>query len=230
MALDFGQNTAAANAPVGINLAKTVVAGQRINLSKEVGQSVTKYAVGMKWNEKAGIVADCDISILLLKEDGTPIPGMNGPNTPACMCFYLQPEIAGVKSYGDNRTGNDSEVQTPTRNDEQIDIDLSALPAGAEQVVIIATTHSEVNGQPGAPMPFGRVATPLLTIYNNTNPAAPNALYKFELDEEASVATAVEVAKFYRKNGEWRYVSMADEVGRDPFGLNGIVAKYRIGQ
>lgn len=210
-----------------MNLAKTVVAGERINLSKQVGAAVTKYAVGMNWNEKAGITADCDISIILLDEAGTIIPGSNGPNMPKCMCYYGQLELPGVKSYGDNQTGNDSEVTTPTGSDEQVDVDFSMLGSEVSQVLIIATTHSEVNGAPGQPLPFGRVAVPVLTIYNNT--AEPQPLYTFELDEETSVATAVEVAKFYKKGGDWRYVSMADEVGQNPFGLTGIVEKYSIG-
>ena len=229
MALDFGTPTQPTQPTGGssMNLAKTVIAGERINLSKQVGASVTKYAVGMNWNEKAGIVADCDVSIVLLDEAGNIVPGMNGPNMPKCLCYYGQQQLPGVKSYGDNLTGNDAEVQTPTNSDEQIDVDFAMLEPNVAQVLIIATTHSEVNGAPGQPLPFGRVAVPVLTIYNNT--AAPVPLYTFELDEEASVATAVEVAKFYKKNGDWRYVSMADEVGQNPFGLQGIIDKYRIG-
>lgn len=232
MALDFGNNAGAAPQAGGINLGKRVQAGERINLSKQVGAAVTKYAVGMSWNEKAGIVADCDASIILLDEAGNIIPGSNGPNMPKCMCYYGQQELPGVKSYGDNLTGNDAEVQTPTNSDEQIDVDFAMLDPNVAQVVIIATTHSEnpdgTDGTEGTPLPFGRVALPVLTIFNNTNVSAPAPLYTFELDEEASIATAVEVAKFYKKGGEWRYVSMADEVGQTGFGLNGIVAKYNI--
>lgn len=211
-----------------MNLAKNVQAGERINLSKTVGANVTKYAMGLNWNTKAGINADCDLSIVLMK-NGQIVPGSNGPNMPKCMVYYNQLEVPGVKSYGDNKDGVDGAFATPTRSDEQVDCDL-ALIGDADEVIIVATTHSEnPDGTPGTPLPFGRVAVPVLTIYNNTNPAQPVPLYTFELDEEASVATAVEVAKFYLKSGDWRYVSMADEVGQDAFGLNGIVAKYQIG-
>lgn len=212
---------------MSMNLAKTVVAGERINLSKEQGSHVTKYCVGLNWNEKPGIVVDCDTSILLLKEDDTIIQGSNGPNMPKCLCYYGQLEVPGVKSYGDNRTGNDSEFSTPTGCDEQIDIDLSALDPEVKKVVVIATTHSEVNGGPGVPIPFGRAANPLLTIFKNEG--TPEPLYKFELDEDMSTATSCEIASFYLKNDEWRYVSMADEVGTHAFGLQGILERYNIG-
>lgn len=242
MALNFDtpttapQTTSPQQGAVSMNLSKAVAveAGERINLSKAVGEAVTQYAVGMNWNPKAGLQADCDITIVLLDEAGAVIPGSNGPNQPKCMCYYNQLELPGVKSYGDNLTGDDSEVQTPTQSDEQIDVDFAKLDANVAQVLIVATTHSEImdaagkpTGTPDRPIPFGRVAVPLLVIFNNSKqPAEP--LYTFELDEEASVATAVEVAKFYKKSGDWRYVSMADEVGKDAFGLNGIVAKYAI--
>lgn len=242
MALDFGSSTPQQQqqhtAPFGassqqggstMNLAKTVQAGERINLSKQVGAAVTKYAMGLNWNVKPGINADCDLSIVLLDEAGNIIPGSNGPNMPKCMCYYGQQELPGVKSYGDNQDGTDGAIQNPTNSDEQCDCDFSMLEPNVAQVLIIATTHSEVNGQPGSPLPFGRVAIPVLTIYNNTNGSSPVPLYTFELDEDASVATAVEVAKFYKKSGDWRYVSMIDEIGQDPYGLNGIVAKYNIG-
>ncbi|CAL9981365.1 hypothetical protein VPHD81_0017 [Vibrio phage D81] len=222
MALDFKQPKKGNN----MQLAKTVQAGERINLAKEQA-GINKFAVGLEWNEKNGITADCDVSIVLLDKDGAIVPGSNGSNQPKCLCYYGQQSLPGVNSYGDNKTGNDDEVQTPTGNDEQIDVDFMSLDANVAQVLIVATTHSENAGQPGEPLPFGRVAVPVLTIFNNAG-AQPQPLYKFELDEEHSMATAVEIAKFYLKDGQWRYVSMADEVGREAFGLQGIITKYGI--
>lgn len=222
MALTFDDKKGNKN----MQLAKNVTAGERINLAKEQA-GVSRYAIGLEWNEKAGIKADCDVSVVLLGADGQVIQGTNGPNKPKCLCYYAQQTLPGVMSYGDNQTGNDDEVQTPTGNDEQIDIDFNELIATVHSVLVVATTHSEVDGKPGEPLPFGRVATPVLTIYNNqVTPAVP--LYKFELDEDHSTATAVEIAKFYLKEGEWRYVSMADEVGKHAFGLQGILNKYNI--
>lgn len=211
---------------INMNLAKVVVAGERLNLAKEQA-GVNKFAVGLEWNQKKGIEADCDLSVMLLDADGKPIPGTNGKNKPKSLCFYLQQELPGVKSYGDNRTGEDDLFATPTGNDEQIDIDFSQLEKNVAQVVVIATTHSEVDGKPGNPLPFGRVAQPTLTIFGN-EAATPAPLYTFEMDEDFSTATAVEVAKFYLRSGEWRYVSMGDEVGTESFGLMGIIKKYGI--
>lgn len=250
MSLNFGQDQSQVQAPTQaatgvMNLAKAVQAGERINLSKSVGQFITKYAVGMEWNEKPGIVADCDISILLADAQGNPIRGLNkdanqlpDPNKPRCLCYYNQDKLPGVMSYGDNQTGNDDEIQTPTGNDEQIDVDFSMLEPDVEQILIICTTHSEqrdaatgkLNGIPGPPLPFGRVAIPILTIFDNSG-AVPVAKYTFRLDEQQSTATSVEVAKFYVRDGDWIYVSMADMVGTEAFGLQGILNRYpTIGQ
>ena len=228
MALNFNQPSSTINNGVStMNLAKTVVAGERINLAKEQGENVTKYAMGLMWNQKPGIVVDCDLSIVLLDVNDNVVPGSNGPNMPKCLVYYGQKEVPGVKSYGDNRTGDNSEFSTPTGSDEQIDVDLAQLEPNVNAVMIVATTHSEVNGAPGTPIPFGRAAKPVLTIYKNMSvPAEP--LYKFELDEDFSAATSVEVAKFYKKDGQWRYVSMADQVGTHAFGLQGIIDKFGI--
>lgn len=209
------------NEEYSMNLSK-VVAGERINLSKAQA-GVNKYAVGLEWNPKAGVTADCDISIILLDANGKVIPGTNGPNKPKCMCYYGQLELPGVKSYGDNQDGSDDAFATPTGNDEQIDIDLSKLSADVAQVVVVASTHSET----GTALPFGRVASPVLTIFANEG-ARPDPKYFFEMDEDFSTATSVEVAKFYRRGADWSYVSMADVVGTDAMGLQGIVSKYGI--
>lgn len=230
MALDLPKVNISNNRQRGtmnMNLAKSVSTGERVNLAKEQG-SLSQYAVGLNWNEKAGITADCDVSVVLLKEDGTIIQGKGGANQPNCLCYYGNQKLKGVMSYGDNLTGNDSEIQTPSNSDEQIDIDLNNLPIEVAQVLIVATTHSELNGQPSTPLPFGRVAKPVLTVFNNSNSRSPIPLYNFELDEEFCMATAVEIAKFYKRNGQWMYVSMADEVGKHAFGLQSILDKFKI--
>lgn len=211
-----------------MELAKTVVAGERINLAKEQGENVTKYAIGLDWNVKPGINIDCDISVVLLGEDEKIIAGSNGANMPKCLLYYGQKTLPGLMSYGDNRSGDNSEFTTPSGCDEQIDIDLAKLEALVRSVVVVATTHSEVNGKPGTPMPFGRAAKPVLTVFKNENAAAPVPLYKFELDEDFSASTAVDIAKFYLKDNQWRYVSMADQVGTEAFGLQAIINKFNI--
>lgn len=230
MALDFGNDNqpAAATPAFSTSKAQTVEVGQKINLSKAVGRAVTKYAIGMEWDEKDGMKADVDVSLILFK-DGSPLPGNNNGGTPNCLVFYGRLEAAGIKAYGDNTTGDNAEFTTTTGCDEQVDIDLSAVEV--DEIRVFASTHSEMyeNGQPtgveGDPIIFGRVANPVVTVFDNTaSPAKP--LYDVELDEEADMATSVEVAKFYLHKGDWKFTSMADEIGRTAFGLNGIISKY----
>lgn len=213
-----------------INLAKQVVAGERINLSKEQN-GLEKYAVGITWNEKPGVVADCDISVVLLDSVGGPVLGHvgNDPNKPRCLLYYHNQKMPGVKSYGDNLTGSDEDINTPTGESEQIDIDLGALEADVASLLILCSTHSEKNKKPGTPMFFGKVAAPVLTVYNNTNSDAPVPLYTYKLDEEYSNGTAIEIGKLYKKdNGDWMYTSLGDIVGIDAFGLESVLKKYSI--
>lgn len=249
-------------APSGI-LSKAVVAGERVNLSKAfataTGADIKQWALGLSWNPKPGFKADCDVSVLVCR-NGAAIPGTNpvpgapvnpqtgiAPQISKALCFYGQLELPGLKSYGDNTDGVDGAFATPTRCDEQIDVDLDSIflpyggPIEGDEVIIIATTHNEQrdvhgnpNGLPASQLHLGKVGSPMLRVYDNTNPSAPVEKFHFELDEDYSCATAVDVAKFYFKGGTWRYVSMNDVVSdganlAHAFGLQAILDKFNIG-
>lgn len=219
---------------MNLSKAQVVTTGERLNLSKAFGSKFTKPVVGLEWNPKAGIVVDCDLSIILLDADGNIIPGAKAAGQPNCLAFYGNQEIEGVKLYGDNLTGDDEETSCPTGCDEQADIDFDALPANAAQAVVVATTHSEAaNSTPekpikGTAIPFGRAAKPRIIIFEETAKGEYDPKITYELDEENSTATAVEVAKFYKRNGEWIYTSMGDEKGTDAFGLQAMLDTYGI--
>lgn len=208
-----------------LSKAQVVTTGERVNLSKVFGTNFTKPVVGLEWNPKAGIVVDCDLSVILLDKSGKVVP--NG------LAFYNNQDIQGVHLHDDNKTGDDSETSTPSGCDEQADIDFNVLALEVDQVVIVATTHSEAanstseNPIAGEPVTFGKAAKPRVIIFEEDNGVfEPKITY--ELDEENSTATAVEVAKFYKRNGEWVYTSLGDEKGTHAFGLKALVETYDI--
>ncbi len=217
---------------MNLSKAQVVTTGERLNLSKAFGVNFTKPVVGLEWNTKSGIVVDCDLSIVLLDADGNIIPGVKAAGQPNCLAFYGNQDLPGVHLYADNLTGDDEETDCPTGCDEQADIDFEKLDSRVAQVVIVASTHSEAeNSTPenpikGKAIPFGRAAKPRVIIFNYEGAYEPKITY--ELDEENSTATAVEVAKFYKRNGEWIYTSMGDEKGTDAFGLQAMLDTYKI--
>lgn len=192
-----------------MNITKTEI-GEVVKLSLEK-PGVDKFAIGLEWNVKEGLSADCDIAAVLCTADGAAI---GGPEVSMVSYATQESTFEGCFFYGDNRTGDDSETATPSNKDEQIDFDLAALPAGCEMIRIFASTYSKAEA-----LPFGRVAQPEVTLFDNTQGEAPVGLFTTELDEEVSTATCAEVARLYKKGGEWRYKSMTEVMGKDPKGL-----------
>jgi tellurium resistance protein TerD len=186
-----------------------VEAGQRINLSKEHA-GLKRVRIGLSWDVKEGITADLDASVLILGANEKML-------TEESIVFYNQTELynGAVKHSGDERTGEKS------GDDESLIIDLPKLPADAQILMVVITIYG--TGQ-GTPVTFGRVKNASVRLYNaDTN----QALYEYDLTEDASRATAVEMARLYLKDGAWRYTSLGETVGTSQNGLVDIINRYQ---
>ncbi|MEO0043733.1 MAG: ral stress protein [Bacteroidota bacterium] len=186
-----------------------VEAGQRINLSKEHA-GLKRVRIGLSWDVKEGVTADLDASVLVLGSNEKML-------TEESIVFYNQTELysGAVKHSGDERTGD-------TRgDDESIVIDLSKLPADAKILMAVITIYGA--GQ-GTPVTFGRVKNASVRLYDADK---NEALYEYDLTEDASRATAVEMARLYIKDGAWRYTSLGETVGTSQNGLVDIINRYQ---
>ncbi len=194
---------------------RKVSAGERINLSKEQA-GLKKFKIGLSWDEKDGIKADLDVSLVVLGDNEKMIAQDS-------ILFYNSPKNAqgklnlyngALEHSGDERTG------AAEGDDETIVIDLSKIPSEVKILLAVATTYP-VDGNP---ITFGRVKNASVRLYNGDN---NQALYQFDLSEDASRATSVEVARIYLKDGEWRFTTLGDIVGTSANGLEDIINKYK---
>ncbi|GAB2589409.1 TerD family protein [Spirosoma areae] len=186
-----------------------VKAGDRINLSKEQA-GLKKLKIGLSWDVKEGVTADLDASVLILDQNEKML-------TEDSVVFYNKLEAYGgaIKHSGDERTG------AADGDDETITIDLGRLPNDVQIVTAVITIYGV--GQI-SPVTFGRVKNASVRLYNaDTN----QALYQFDLSEDASRGTAVEMARIYRKDGDWRFTTLGDIVGTSANGLEDIINKYK---
>lgn len=186
-----------------------VKAGDRINLSKEQA-GLKKLKIGLSWDVKEGVTADLDASVLILDQNEKML-------TEDSIVFYNKLEAYGgaIKHSGDERSG------AAEGDDETIAIDLSLLP---DEVQIISAVITIYGTGENSLVTFGRVKNASVRLYNaDTN----QALYQFDLSEDASRGTAVEMARIYRKDGEWRFTTTGDIVGTSPNGLEDIISKYK---
>lgn len=168
-----------------INLAK----GQKVDLTKG-NPGLKKIMVGLGWDVNAfdsGSAFDLDAAVFMV--------GSNGKcPTEKEFVFYgnLEHESGSVKHLGDNLTGEGD------GDDEQITIDLSAIPANIDKIAFTVTIYDADTRNQN----FGQVSNSFIRIVNEEN---NEELIRYDLGEDFSIETAVVVGELYRYNGEWKF-------------------------
>lgn len=162
--------------------------GGNVNLSKEA-PSMSKMTVGLGWDVRAtdGADFDLDASAFLLNESGK-------VRSDADFIFYNQSKSAdgSVQHMGDNRTG------AGDGDDEQINIDLSKVPADVAKIAVCVTIHeADVRRQN-----FGMVSSAYIRCVNADS---NSEVAKYDLSEDASTETAMIFGEIYRHNGDWKF-------------------------
>lgn len=191
---------------MAINLSK----GQRISLEK-VAPGLKQIFVGLGWDinvTDTGGDFDIDASVFLLDSSEKLISDQhfifyNNPNSPDA--------DQSVKQLGDNRTG------AGEGDDEIIDINLKAVPSDIDKIVLTVTIHEAEARQQN----FGQVSNAFVRVVNCEN---EQEIVRYDLTEDFSVETALIMAEFYRKDGEWRMNAVG--AGYEG-GLQALVNRYQ---
>lgn len=183
---------------VTLNLTK----GDRLDLTKNApGQA--KFTVGLGWDTKkpeaGGSEVDLDAFALHLKGDKL-FGGKEG------IAFFGNKKIAGVELDKDNLTGEGE------GDDEKLFLDLSAVPAEVDAVVIGVNIYEATSRN----QKFGMVNSAYMRIIN---PETNDVYIKYDLTEDFSSATGVVLAKIYRHEGEWKVYGIGE-------GKNGTVQDF----
>ena len=168
-----------------INLQK----GQKVDLTKG-NPSLKNIMAGLGWDVNAfdsGADFDLDAAAFMVGENGK-CP------TEREFIFYgnLEHNSGAVKHMGDNLTGGGD------GDDEQIEVDLTIIPANVSRVVFTVTIYdAELRRQN-----FGQVSNAFIRIVDT---ATGSELIRYDLGEDFSIETAVVVGELYRHNGEWKF-------------------------
>lgn len=163
--------------------------GQKVDLTK-TNPGLTKILVGLGWDTNkydGGSDFDLDTAAFLLG-------GSSKVTAPTDFVFYgnLKHPSGSVTHLGDNLTG------AGDGDDEQIEIDLAAIPANIEKIDFTVTIYeAEARRQN-----FGQVANAFIRIVDQSSNAE---LIRYDLGEDFSIETAVVVGELYRNNGEWKF-------------------------
>ncbi len=180
---------------MSVNLQK----GQKVNLRKSNGQgSLQRVMVGLGWDEveqKRGFFGlgpkpqdiDCDASAILCR-GGRLSSGLND------VVFYnnLRHNSGTVIHQGDNLTG------AGEGDDEQIFVNLSAVPYEYDRIVFVVTIYQARERK----QHFGLIRNAFIRICDAEN---NTEICKFNLSENYYGKTAMVVAEVTRVGGEWQF-------------------------
>ena len=176
---------------MSVNLQKC----QKVELRKNNGGTLRRVMVGLGWDEvqqKRGFFAprpqdiDCDASAILC---------VNGRLSDASdVVFYnnLTHRSGAVRHMGDNLTG------AGAGDDEQIFVDLNALPPQYDKLIFVVTIYQARERR----QHFGMIQNCFIRICDaETN----QELCKYNLSENYNNMTAMIFGELYRYNGSWKF-------------------------
>ncbi|HBV89327.1 MAG TPA: tellurium resistance protein TerD [Desulfosporosinus sp.] len=163
--------------------------GQKVDLTKS-NPNLKEIIVGLGWASNPAASSynfDLDASAFLIGANGK----VKDEND---FVFYNNPSggQGSVKHSGDHKKGSGE------GDDEQIRINLSAVPSHIERISFTIT----INDAQMKRQSFGDIKDSYVRILDaSTN----ELLLKYELGQEFSVETAIVAAEIYRHAGEWKF-------------------------
>ncbi len=188
--------------------------GQKVSLSKD-NAGLSKVIVGLGWDEakpaKRGFFApkpqpiDCDASAILL---------MNGKlcaNDDVIYFNNLRHKTGTVQHMGDNLTG------AGDGDDEQIIVDLAAIPEQYDRIVIVVNIYQAYQRK----QHFGMIENAFIRLVDARN---NTEMCKYNLSEDYSNMTAMIFGEIYRHSGEWKFNAVGQGT-QDP-GLGELVNRF----
>jgi tellurium resistance protein TerD len=186
----------------------TLSKGSNLSLSK-ADPKLTKAMIGLGWDPRttAGEQFDLDASAILLTASGKVRSNDD-------FIFYnqLSSKDGSVTHQGDNRTGEGE------GDDEQILIDLTAVSAEIEKIVIVVSIdQAEARHQN-----FGQVREAFCRVVNEDT---ANEIVRYDLTEDAAAETCMIFSEIYRHNAEWKFRAVGQGYAT---GLRGIASDFGI--
>ncbi|HEX5404742.1 MAG TPA: TerD family protein [Pseudonocardiaceae bacterium] len=189
---------------MGVSLTK----GSNVSLTK-AAPGLAAVTVGLGWDERttSGEEFDLDASAIVLGADGNALSDKH-------FVFFnnLASPDGSVEHTGDNLTGGGD------GDDEQIKVDLAAIPADVDKVVFpVSIYDAESRNQA-----FGQVRNAFIRVVNQQD---GSELTRYDLSEDASTETAMIFGELYRNGGEWKFRAVGQGYAN---GLAGIAKDFGI--
>ena len=202
---------------MGVNLQK----GQKVNLKKADGQALSRIRIGLGWDpveqeKKGGLFGsifggsapdiDCDASVIVCQG------GRLASRDDVVYFGNLKHSSGAIRHTGDNLTGEGE------GDDEQILVDLTAVPAAYDKLVFVVNIYDCQSRK----QDFGMIANAFIRICDeNTG----EEFCRYNLSESYAGMTAMIFGEIYRYNGEWKFNAIGQ--GTKDTGLNELAKRYQ---
>ncbi len=163
--------------------------GQKVDLTK-TNPGLSQVVVGLGWDVNkydGGHDFDLDAAVFMLGETGK----VTGDSD---FVFYnnANHSSGSVSHLGDNLTG------AGEGDDEQINVDLSKVPANIQKISFTVTIHEAEQRKQN----FGQVSNAFIRVFKE---GSNEELIRYDLGEDFSIETAVVVGELYRHGNEWKF-------------------------
>jgi tellurium resistance protein TerD len=189
---------------MGVSLSK----GGNVSLTKEA-PGLTAVTVGLGWDARSTTGTDFDLDASAILVDAA------GKVTGDKDFVFFNNLVSGdgsVKHLGDNLTG------AGEGDDEQVNVDLAAVPAGVDKIVFpVSIYDAETRSQS-----FGQVRNAFIRIVNQAGGAE---IARYDLSEDASTETAMVFGELYRNGAEWKFRAVGQGYAS---GLKGIAQDFGV--
>jgi tellurium resistance protein TerD len=182
--------------------------GGNVSLTKEA-PGLTAVLVGLGWDARttSGADFDLDASALMVGTSGKILSDAN-------FIFFnnLTSPDGSVEHLGDNLTGEGE------GDDEEIKINLVAVPAEVDRIVITVSIYDAEARQQS----FGQVRNAYIRVVNQADNAE---VTRYDLSEDASTETAMIFGEVYRNNADWKFRAVGQGYST---GLRGIALDFGV--
>ena len=201
---------------MGVNLQK----GQKVNLKKSDGQALSRIRIGLGWDpveqKKGGLFGsifggsapdiDCDASVIVCR--GGRLAGKDD------VVYFgnLKHPSGAIVHTGDNLTGEGE------GDDEQILVDLTAVPADYDKLVFVVNIYDCESRK----QDFGMIANAFIRICDERT---GEEFCRYNLSESYAGMTAMIFGEIYRHNGEWKFNAIGQ--GTKDKGLTELARRYQ---
>ena len=189
---------------MGVSLSK----GGNVSLTKEA-PGLTAVTVGLGWDVRSTTGDDFDLDASAILVD--PAGKVTGDKD---FVFFnnLQSADGSVKHLGDNLTGEGE------GDDEQVNVDLAAVPPGVDKVVFAVSIYEGDKRNQS----FGQVRNAFIRVVNQAGGAE---LARYDLSEDASTETAMVFGELYRNGADWKFRAVGQGYAS---GLAGIAKDFGV--